>query len=119
MKPREALSADLHCHSCHSDGTLTPRALVERAAEQGVELLSLTDHDETSGLAEAAAAAAACGLRFVDGVEVSVTWGRTTVHIVGLGIDATEPRLQQGLAEVRSGRLGRAKKIGSELAALG
>ncbi|MFN6962074.1 MAG: PHP domain-containing protein, partial [Rhodocyclaceae bacterium] len=51
----KATNADLHCHSTVSDGLLAPAAVVERAAANGVDLLSLTDHDEVGGLAEAAA----------------------------------------------------------------
>ncbi|NDG43086.1 MAG: PHP domain-containing protein, partial [Betaproteobacteria bacterium] len=79
------LNADLHCHSRYSDGTLTPTALAERAHANGVALWALTDHDETSGLAEAEAAAQSLGLDFLAGVEVSVTFAGETVHIVGLG----------------------------------
>jgi len=81
------LNADLHSHSTASDGLLAPRDLVARAAANGVELLCLTDHDDTSGIAEARAEASERGIRFVDGVEVSVTWHGATVHVVGLRID--------------------------------
>jgi len=78
--------ADLHSHSNVSDGVLQPTDVVARAHEQGVELYALTDHDEVGGLAQAATAAQRLGLAFVPGVEVSVTWGSTTLHIVGLGV---------------------------------
>jgi predicted metal-dependent phosphoesterase TrpH len=116
--PRE-VRADLHAHSTVSDGALAPAALVERAAAQGVELFALTDHDELDGLPEAASAAERLGLPFVPGVEVSVTWGETTIHIVGLGVDAGEPALCAGLARVRSGRLERAREMGRQLDAAG
>jgi predicted metal-dependent phosphoesterase TrpH len=93
--------------------------VVERAKAQGVELFALTDHDETGGLAEAASAARELGLNFVPGVEVSVTWGAQTVHIVGLGIDPANAVLVAGLAEVRSGRLRRAHEMADGLAAAG
>src|SRR6266849_8931493 len=84
------MNIDLHCHSTASDGLLKPGELVARAAANGVEVLALTDHDDVSGLAEARAEAQSQGVRFVDGVEISVTWERTTVHIVGLQIDRSE-----------------------------
>lgn len=117
MKPHiAALNADLHCHSTCSDGLLAPAGVVSRAAANGVELLALTDHDEISGLAEARAAAKECGLRFVDGVEISISWGDDqTVHIVGLGIDPLDAVLAQGLAKVRSGRDARALRMAAEL----
>lgn len=90
-----------------------------RAAANGVGLLSLTDHDDTSGLAAARAEAESRGLRFVDGVEVSVTWRRTTVHIVGLRIDPQSEILRDGLEAIRQGRGTRAHKIAEGLAAAG
>jgi predicted metal-dependent phosphoesterase TrpH len=110
---------DLHCHSSVSDGSLAPEAVVARAAKQGVDVLALTDHDEIGGLDAARAAAAAAGIAFVDGVEVSVTWRGSTIHIVGLRIDPGHPALLEGLGTVRSGRLGRARRIGDELAEAG
>jgi predicted metal-dependent phosphoesterase TrpH len=110
---------DLHCHSSVSDGSLAPEAVVARAAKQGVDVLALTDHDEIGGLDAARAAAAAAGIAFVDGVEVSVTWRGSTIHIVGLRIDPGHPALLEGLGTVRSGRVGRAKRIGDELAEAG
>ncbi len=113
------INADLHAHSTVSDGTMTPRALIERAHAQGVELFALTDHDEVAGLHEAALAAVELGLDFVPGVEISVTWREQTVHIVGLGIDAGNAALIEGLAHVRSGRMRRAQAMADALAAVG
>ncbi len=114
-----SLNADLHSHSAVSDGALSPRALVRRAREQRVELFALTDHDTVDGVAEAQAAAAEVGLRFIAGVEVSVTWAGETVHIVGLGIDAADATLRAGLADVRAGRLQRGREMGDQLARAG
>jgi predicted metal-dependent phosphoesterase TrpH len=113
------LNADLHAHSIRSDGTLTPQALVERASERGVELFALTDHDEVSGIAEARRCAQARGLRFVAGVEVSVTFAGHTVHVVCLGIDEADEPLLSGLARVRAGRTQRAHEMAAGLAAAG
>ncbi len=109
------LNIDLHCHSHVSDGAMAPAALVTRAAEQGVDVLALTDHDEVSGLAEAAAAAAAHRMVFVPGVEISVTWANRGVHIVGLHVDPASQTLQAGLAATRSGRYDRARRIAEAL----
>ncbi len=109
------MNADLHCHSIVSDGLLTPAAVVQRAADNGVELLALTDHDEVGGIAAARAEAARLGVGFVAGVEVSVSFQGETVHVVGLGIDDTQPQLLAGLAQVRSGRDARAVRIAAEL----
>ena len=113
------LNADLHCHSVVSDGTLTPEALAQRAKANGVELWALTDHDEIGGLARAAAAAQAEGLHFLTGVEISVTFIGHTVHIVGLGFDATNETLIQGLQQTRGGRGQRAMDMATGLAKVG
>jgi predicted metal-dependent phosphoesterase TrpH len=113
------LNVDLHCHSTASDGLLAPKDVVARAAANGVEILSLTDHDGTSGLADARAEADSRGLRFVGGVEISVTWRGTTVHIVGLRIDPCSDSLRSGLESIRRGRGTRAQKIAEGLDAAG
>jgi len=113
------MNADLHCHSIVSDGCLEPAGLVRRAHDNGVELLSLTDHDELSGTAEAAREAALLGVRFVPGVEVSVSYRDVTVHVVGLGVDPEDPALGAGLARVRAGREERAQRMADALARIG
>ncbi len=113
------LNADLHCHSVVSDGTLTPEALAERAAANGVQLWALTDHDEVGGLHRAAAAAKVAGIRFLTGVEVSVTFCNETVHIVGLGFDADDAAIRQGLYDTRNGRGPRAREIAEQLGRVG
>jgi predicted metal-dependent phosphoesterase TrpH len=113
------MNVDLHCHSTASDGLLKPGELVARAAANGVEILALTDHDGVSGLPEARARAESEGVRFVDGVEISVTWEGSTVHIVGLQIDPEDPVLRAGLESVREGRARRAEKMGEALDAAG
>ena len=106
---------DLHTHTIHSDGTLTPAELVARAHANGVKVLALTDHDVTDGLTEARAAAGALGMRFIPGVEISVTWERQTLHVVGLNIDPNDAILQQGLSRLRESRMQRAQEIGAKL----
>jgi hypothetical protein len=110
---------DLHAHSTASDGTLAPSALMRRAREAGVEVMALTDHDTLEGLAEAGQTARQLDLRFVPGVEVSVTWEGLTVHIVGLGVDREDPVLNRGLASLRDFRDWRAEEIGRRLAKQG
>lgn len=117
MEP--ASTYDLHCHSDASDGTLSPARLVERAADAGVGVLALTDHDTTDGLDAARQAAAARGVRLVDGAEISVTWDKRTVHIVALGIDAGNPVLRLGLQRLQRYREWRAEEIGRRLAQAG
>ena len=113
------LNADLHCHSVVSDGTLTPEQLAARAKANGVELWALTDHDEVGGQARALAAAHAQGMRYITGVEISVTFIGHTVHIVGLGFDADNAALVQGLRDTRGGRKQRAMEMADGLAQVG
>jgi len=110
---------DLHCHSTHSDGLLSPVAVALRAASRGVDVWALTDHDETSGLAEARQAATEAGIRFVNGAELSVSWNDVTLHIVALGIDPDCAALQDGLRTIRQGRDDRARRIADSLAQAG
>jgi predicted metal-dependent phosphoesterase TrpH len=121
MKPLDAaLNADMHCHSTVSDGLLTPAEVVRRAKANGVDLLALTDHDELGGLAEARATADEIDLRFVDGVEISISWGDDqTVHILGFGVDPGNAELLEGLHQVRSGRDSRAGRMAAELDKVG
>jgi 3',5'-nucleoside bisphosphate phosphatase len=113
------LNADLHSHSVVSDGTMQPEDLAERAAKNGVELWALTDHDEIGGQARAAKAAHSHGMAYLTGTEISVTFAKETVHIVGLGFDAEDPAMIAGLAATRGGRGERARQISEGLAKVG
>ena len=115
----KTLNADLHCHSAVSDGTLQPEALAERAKANGVQLWALTDHDEIGGQQRARAAASALGLPYLTGTEISVTFADTTVHIVGLGFDADDAALTEGLHRTRGGRRERALEMSDGLAKVG
>ncbi len=110
---------DLHSHSTYSDGLLAPAALVARAAARGVDVLAVTDHDDIGGLAEAQASAMTAGIKLVCGAELSVSWEKLTIHVVGLAIDPANARLSEGLAGIRAGRYARARRIGDSLAAAG
>jgi predicted metal-dependent phosphoesterase TrpH len=110
---------DLHNHSTSSDGLLSPSQLMELGARQGVQAMALTDHDTVEGLEEAAAAARRLGIGFVNGVEVSVSWGETTVHVVGLAFDPGSDVLAKGLQSIRDGRLGRGRQMAEALGKLG
>lgn len=106
---------DLHTHSSASDGSLTPKDLVTRAVQHEVDVLALTDHDGTEGIAEAQLAAKTAGLTLISGVEISATWGKSNVHIVGLNIDKNNAALQDGLTELRNYRVWRAQQIAKHL----
>jgi predicted metal-dependent phosphoesterase TrpH len=113
------LNVDLHCHSIFSDGALQPAELAARAKGNGVDVWALTDHDEIGGIPDAREAAQALGMRYITGVEISVTWAARTVHIVGLHFDETDEALMRGLAQTRSGRERRAHEMAAQLAAAG
>jgi predicted metal-dependent phosphoesterase TrpH len=109
------LKVDLHCHSNVSDGVLAPAAVAAYARKGGVDAWALTDHDEVGGIKAARVKATELGMRFVAGVEISITWGGETVHMVGLQVDEDNPVLQQGLAATRAGRDGRGREIAAQL----
>jgi len=107
--------ADLHLHSQHSDGALTPTALVEHAARCGVTQLALTDHDTMAGCAEAAAACATLGLAFVGGCELSSSWRGQAIHVIGLAVDPATAPLGDYFATVAATRRARLQEIGARL----
>jgi 3',5'-nucleoside bisphosphate phosphatase len=109
------LNVDLHMHSTASDGALSPSELVARAHNNGVQILALTDHDTLGGQHEARETAQRLGIRYVHGVEVSVTWGGETIHVVGLEIDPGHEPLQRLLASIQQGRQSRAQEMASRL----
>src|SRR5210317_73838 len=110
-----SLIYDLHCHSTASDGSLTPTELVALACKNNVDVLALTDHDVTNGIKEAASQSEGRGLKFIPGIEISVTWRHQTIHIVALGIDPDNQVLQQGLESIVDFRKIRAEKIAEGL----
>jgi len=113
------LKVDLHCHSNVSDGVLAPAVVAQAARQGGVDAWALTDHDEVRGIPAARAAAAELGMQFVSGVEISITWAKETVHIVGLRIDENNATLLEGLSCTRSGRDNRGREIAAQLALAG
>lgn len=111
--------ADLHMHSTFSDGVEEPEELVIRAKNNGVELISLTDHDETGGLERMKAAAAQHGLQFVNGVEISADYREVSIHVVGLDFDPEDEMLQALLGRIRANRFERAVQMAEKLERLG
>ena len=103
---------DLHSHSNVSDGDLTPAALVDLAAENGLTALALTDHDTTAGLDEAGNQAETLGLRLIRGVETEVEFRPGEFHLLGLGLENTGPGpLALFLEEIRRRRLDRNREM--------
>ena len=110
---------DLHTHSAVSDGTDTPRELVQAAAKANLSVVALTDHDTFDGLDEAQAAGTELGLQVLRGIELSCTERGASVHLLGYGLDEADPTLAQELIHVRQGRSGRVQRVLELLAELG
>jgi hypothetical protein len=115
----DTIHADLHTHTHCSDGTLAPAAMVRRAAEQGIEVLAVTDHDTTAGLEAARRAAEECGLQFVNGVELSVEVEGRAVHLLGYGFDPAHPAFVEYLSAFTRRRRERLKQMIDRLAQCG
>ena len=118
MEPPSHL-VDLHTHSNASDGVLAPAALVAYAAERGVRVLGLTDHDTVSGIKEATDAGAQSGVEVVPGVELSTRVGDREVHILGYLVDTTDAALLLQLAELAARRRNRIERMVARLAEIG
>jgi len=110
---------DLHLHSTSSDGTLNPAALVERARGVGIRTVSVTDHDTMTGVPDAAKTAAAHGLEFLPGIEITAVQDRRDVHVLGYFLEAAPPGLQAFLDRQQEDRRQRARRMGQALAKLG
>jgi hypothetical protein len=110
---------DLHTHTSCSDGTDSPRELVNKAIVQGLELLGITDHDTTSGWAEATESLRG-SLKLVLGSEIScLTNDGVSVHMLGLLFDSKHEEMQRVLEETRDGRLPRMRKMIEKMRAEG
>lgn len=110
---------DLHTHSTISDGTDTPRELINKALAAGITTLGLTDHDTIGGWAEATSALRP-GLDLVLGAEISAqTSDGISVHILGLLFDPGHAPLAEVLLQTRDNRIGRMEKIIARLNAAG
>ncbi len=113
---RFAEPIDLHLHSDHSDGTQAPAEVMRQAHAHGVRTAALTDHDTTSGWAEAAAAASVLGMAFVPGMEMSTRLGWRSVHMLAYLIDPRDEALAAECARIREDRIGRAERIVARIA---
>lgn len=112
MKPARTINADLHCHSTASDGTLNPKDVVNRAIEQQVDMLAITDHDNVDGFNEAKEAAGQ-SIQLISGIEFSAVWQGINIHIVGLNFDPS--KLKNAIRHQKMARKLRAEKIANRL----
>lgn len=110
---------DLHTHTVASDGTFTPTALVQRASRLGIKVMAITDHDTVAGVAEAQAAGAALGVEVIAGVEINTDVPHAEVHVLGYFVDIEHAELNEKLAAIREGRIGRAKRMAEVLTEMG
>ncbi len=115
----EIRRCDLHMHTVHSDGTLTPTALVELAKKQGLSCVALTDHDTLSGVQEAQTAGRRVGVEVIAGVEISAICEPGTMHILGYFIDPKSKQLQEKLEKIQEARRQRNPMVIEKLRALG
>ncbi len=119
MQTLNDLNHDLHCHSNQSDGILSPEELVSRAKSKGVEVLALTDHDSTAGIARAQAQAKLEGMTVIAGIEFSSDWCGRGVHVVGLNVDLDAAALKEAEQQQENRRNQRATTIAERLEKVG
>ena len=113
------IGVDLHMHSYHSDGEWSPQALVDQGHRVGARLMALTDHDTLDGLEEGEHCAREKNIFWWNGVEISVSWGKYTIHVLGLGIDRSHADLYDHLFALRKKRWLRAQEMAQGLADVG
>lgn len=111
------IKCDFHLHSNASDGNFTPTEIINRAVENKVSYLSLTDHDSINGIEEALQAAKNTNLNLIPGVELSTVHNKESIHLIGLFKDDSykSPELSNFLNELREKRKTRAIKIVEKL----
>lgn len=110
---------DLHVHSNHSDGTLSPEQLVALAGQTGLSAFALTDHDTVSGISKAKSAASATGITVISGTEISAAHKKKDIHILGLFVDETNPVLLNALEEAVTARDARNEQMAERFQSLG
>jgi predicted metal-dependent phosphoesterase TrpH len=110
---------DLHAHTTASDGLLTPAELVEYALERQLELLAVTDHDTTNGVAGALARASGTSLEVWPGVELSTDVASAEVHVLGYFVETEQSGFQEILGRLRDSRVWRAEQMVARLRELG
>lgn len=111
--------ADLHLHTTASDGSLEPAEVVDRAAEAGLQVIAITDHDSIHGIAAAQRRGSEVGVDVISGIELSLRSDREEVHLLGYGIDTDDAALHKHLKRFQADRLQRIEGIVDRLTDLG
>jgi predicted metal-dependent phosphoesterase TrpH len=109
---------DLHTHSNASDGHFAPAELLRHAAENDVDVISITDHDTVAAY-KALPDPSKLPVQLLTGIELSTMWQKRSIHIVGMNIDPDNAVLQAGIESQQRARRIRAKKIAERLTTLG
>ena len=115
VSPPSASRADLHTHTTHSDGALSPYDLIQRAHSVGLTVLSITDHDNVGALDEAIEWGKSFDMEVITGLELSVSLGEKDVHILAYFVDCRNQDLLDYLTFFRRERLKRAERIVQKL----
>ena len=110
---------DLHTHTVYSDGTFTPRELLQLARHRGLDVVAVTDHDTTNGLMEATASGSEMGIEVVPGVEFSTIRDSEGVHVLCYFMDPANPELISELQRLRDDRFSRGERMVRRLQELG
>ncbi|MDD2401104.1 MAG: PHP domain-containing protein [Clostridia bacterium] len=110
---------DLHLHTTASDGAYSPSDIVSLAQKKGIAVLAITDHDSIEGLDEGARECKKCNINFIPGIELSTSYKKQEIHILGYHINKHSNKLIEILVELQKSRETRIKKIVSKLENLG
>ncbi len=113
------VEVDLHLHTAHSDGTLTPEELITFCKEKDLKIVSVTDHDITSGLSEAEEISSKMGIELIPGIELGATWESSEIHILGYYIDQNDSHFQKVLTDFREDRIFRGQAMVTKLQEMG
>lgn len=116
---QQVASADLHLHTCYSDGTFTPAELLRAAQTHGLRLIAITDHDTIESFPEGAAAARELDIELLPGIELSAQWGVEDIHLLGYNFDVEHRAFRAWLATLKAARLARLTQMVARLRGLG
>jgi predicted metal-dependent phosphoesterase TrpH len=117
------MMVDLHTHSNASDGDYSPALLIQEAKKRGISGIALTDHDTLGGLQAAATEAQSAGIRFIPGIEISISWAANSIpetpglgpggefHLLGLGIQSPTPAFLEAITGLSRRREARNREI--------